>query len=518
MLKCEFYYNNGSDYTLIDVPDIISLEIAPESIKGFSFWQVEGGTARLECAMFPELAEILDEQISSGYGYYDCEFRIYEGDTVREYLFLGYLKRGNYEYADDEPLITTYSNVTLTLENPLKVIVNNLDGLIALVNVGQSYNVLSHIQTLIEDNVLTYLNATVFKTPVVYASLFNQSIVTPAIVLALTIFDESNFPLTPTSQSWTGVMLTGTQRNIKQISYEHNADGDFLLYYRNVTKQGKLTRHGRTVYFAYTAIKKQRYQIAGSSLVPYPDNDNADILIDINTWPETQLPPENIWFAAYDLINIHTPLDNPLSSGVYELSGDNRRIEIYIDPEEHMDTPITVKYSGQSGYDAVTYPKRVNTVESLLKGLIRCNLASLTCKYNTIILGNKVADTLAPILATNPILAYPSVRSNPFTNDTITANDLPFGMPEENPANGVTVAQSMATAINTYFKRIVAMQLPHQITFEIDLNDLTGEHTYTLEVGKTYAFADFYVYITDIDTDYIYRTAKIKGLGKVYGN
>jgi len=73
-----------------------------------------------------------------------------------------------------------------------------------------------------------------------------------------------------------------------------------------------------------------------------------------------------------------------------------------------------------------------------------------------------------------------------------------------------------SAGINRYFGNVTRTLLTHELVFDIDLNPISEDVTQlTIEIGKTYDFGTFYVYVTDIKVDYENRTARIKGLGKV---
>jgi len=210
MLKAELKYPDGlGGYETIQVPNVIDIDIANESITGFSFWQVEGGTAKIDCFMFPELQAVLEQQPIL---YFDCEFRIYEGvdgivgDLFDQNIFLGYLKRGNYEYADDDNISLAESEIILTLCDPLKVMIEY----IALNDAIQTESITQNLPPVVNTpySVMDLTVDTVDRlsgrlpgigagtpTPIIVSNQYDPLITNPTSVTELVLFDETNFPL-----------------------------------------------------------------------------------------------------------------------------------------------------------------------------------------------------------------------------------------------------------------------------------------------------------------------------------
>jgi len=542
MLKAELKYPDGSGgYNTIAVPNVISIEIDNESLTGFSFWQVEGGTAKLSCVMFPELQAVIEQTVTN---YFECEFRIYEGTSVESNLFLGYLKRGNYQFGDNESISVTDCVITMTLHNPLKVIIDDLPNYEDEI-VPTQPNTLYDVQFFINWSINTAIS-TLTSTPYLFRTFlydriiavsdrYNALLTNPTSVTGLELFNENNFAIPNDNVGYASMIGYSPQCDYRQFKVETIGTQDFYTYYRNRTLysyestgtdiNGRLTRN----YFGYSAIRSYKWEILGSSFVPVTtqqythDSQQAagftryyDTFTQTYEWIMTNggiTLDSFLWeYTLANAIAYYPPIDTPSSSGIYALTGDSRTLDV------DDAVPMRAIYTGRAGYDTVMIPKRLSIID-LWRGLMRANLASLVCAYDTIIISNKIVDTVSPVSISNGIMAHPSVKSNPYTNDIVKPSDLPFGntQPEgfydDNP-----VAVTMANGINDYFRSVIKLQLPYEISFEVDLNPLTDELTQTLELGKVYGFAQFYVYVTDIKTDYVYRTAKIKGLGKLYGN
>ena len=524
MLNVELTYPVGDgSYSSIAMPSLIDCTIGEESITGYSFWQIEGGTAKVTLPMFAQLRAVLDQDAED---YFNAEFRIYEGDTeIQENIFLGYLKRGNFDYADDGEFDPVDNIVTLTLHNPLKVIVESVNEDIPFVplNTTDYYMIDFYLKYLLEYMVdRLSLNSTVPRTPFYSAieviNAYNPLLTNPTTITGLILFDETNYPLGDPIYNYdpsfvnalpgSGLIQRYSHRRFK---VEQIGDKDYFSYYRNDTKYWYHQSPGNSTraYYAYSSVRSYKWEIIGSSIIPVAGMQafatresatNANEAVG-GIWYTSNGQTIDAWLDDYNLINSLPTIAMPSSDNTFSLSGTNRAITVTTPAAPE---PMTAAYAGQSGYVSVTFPEPIKSVPKLLKGFLKINLAALVCAYDRIIISNKIVDLAQFVPATNKVFAQPKISSGEYVNDTINADDLPFNN-----------AKSIANGINEYFKQITKTELKLSINMEIDLNPISDVLTQTLSVGDSYQFGNIYIYITGITTDYTNRTAKIRGIGKV---
>jgi len=496
MLYCKMYYRWGTMLLDAAVSNIIECEIGEESITGYSFWQTEGGTAKLTCPMFTELAAVLETATTD---YYNAEFRIYESSTVQEPIYLGYLKRGNFEYntegADD---LRNDCIITMTLHNPLKVMVESLNDEIQFPTVwiaqGAACEINYWLPRLIQYllNRLTYSDGVPFQQIMECVNAYNSVLTNPVYVSGLTLWRESDYHLGNNfyANVWEGDSTVVTVIDIRQFEVRRSGNKDYLFYYRNFAQYRDIYSPLRYQY--YQSIRTHTWEIIGSTFVPIPGWEYEAITV--NTYG-TGAGADG--WQDNDISSQYPQLSDPDSPGYFQLVGTNRFLRI-------MGTDSwTGIYSGTAGYSHVVFNQNVK-VPAALKGLLRANLASLTCKYNKIYISNKIVDTTEFTAVSNEVFAYPKLTSNQYVNDFISAGDLPF-----------TNGEEIANGINNYFREIMKTDLTHEITMDINLNPLSDELTQPLDVGKGYQLGDYLIYITGITIDYENRTAKVKGVGKI---
>lgn len=497
MLYCTMaYYDATPALQAVAISNIMECSIGEDSITGYSFWQTEGGTAKLTCPMFPELAAILEQQTTE---YYGAEFRIYESTTVQQGVFLGYLKRGNFEYDTEGATdIRQDSIITMTLHNPLKVLIETLTDDMPYpttwIGAGYACEINYWLPRLLRDLLdrLTYPAGSPFLQTINLVNAYGVGLSNPVSVSGLTLWQESDYPLGDNfyADQWSGDPNVITTMNVRQFEIRRSGSKDYLFYYRNLAQYRDISAPLRYQY--YQSIRTHTWEIRGSTLVPIPGWLYNHITV--NTYGTGH---GSTGWVDNDLTSQHPPLTDPDSTGYFQLTGENRFLRV-----SGTDTWIAT-YTGTAAYTHVVFPTLIS-IPATLRALLRANLASLVCKYNQITIGNKVVDATEFTAVSNEVFAYPKLSSNQYVNDFISAGDLPF-----------TNGEEIANGINNYFREIMKTDLTHEITMDINLNPLTDELTQPLDVGKGYQLGDYLIYITGITIDYENRTAKVKGVGKI---
>jgi len=506
MLYCSLTYLTNDTWSTVDLSNLFQCEIGEKSIVGFSFWQTEGGTAKLSCVLTPELRDVISQTVEK---YFDAEFLIYESDVIYQQVFRGYLKRGEYEIEPmnpDDPLADTI--ITMTLHNALKVLIEMADDVKVFGDYYMPYNQPVPIQTFLPSTLQAMFGLLRNRKPALQldgsrplyteptvVNAYDPALATPIFANERLIWRESDcqhyeYPLTNSFD------IDHTYLNIRQIKIEYVDDTTtYFHYYRNFARYFRANSQSSS-YLFYQSIAKYTWKISGAGIYEIYGNSYVPVVVDLNVSGSTPV-------SAVDMTSQYPALidPTPIVASAFDLG--NNRI-LYLQSTSGIDTPnISLLYTGSMYYEFVNVNPQTRIFDAI-KGMLRINMAALSQVGDNVIISNKAVDTRSYASSDNPVFEPVQIQSNEYTNDVVSKGDFPF-----------VNAEQIADTLNEYFNKLSLSELPLSFDMEIDLNSLQDEITNTIEPGTAYQFGLYCVYITSVLTNYEERTAKIKGIGRL---
>ena len=502
MLYCTMTYLANDAWTNVELTSLFQCEIGEKSITGISFWQTEGGTAKISCLLTPELRYVISQNTER---YFDAEFLIYESDTIQKPVFRGYLKRGEFSLEPiepDDPL--SDSIIEMTLHNALKVLIEsrNDEKIYGTYTLPSSEPIpidlflASTLQAMFgllrnRKPTLAQTGSRPLYTEPTVVNAHDPALATPVNVSERLLWKESDYPHFTSNPTENDLLYCVI--NTRQIYLEVVSDTiTYLHYYRNFAT---LQPIGGQRYRFKQSVAKYQWKISGAGIYTIPGNNYLPVEVNANIYGTD--------YSNYDLSTQYPELETETAIVSQTIAIGNDRY-ITIEPYDNLTIPnISLLYTGRYYFDIIDVNPNTKIFDAIV-GMLRVNMASLNQVGDIVYIDNKLKDSYSFTVFDNPIFEGVQITSNEFANDVVKESDLPF-----------VNSESIATQLNEYFNSIIEFELPFTFTLEIDLNSLQDEITNTIEPGQAIQLGAYRVFITNVFINYEDRTAQIKGMGRL---